>query len=128
MQEIGLKMKKLEIVEHNCINFLDTLYALQEEECKELGIPVPPHGTPIELPDGRESIFHRLWEELMENQWGNQQFCNDSFYRVSFETMEYGTVYEDDLSDDLIKLLEYTRDALNPDGEGFAFLLFNVSW
>jgi len=122
----------MEIKEYKCIDFLETLYALQQKECEELGIPVPEPGQWLKLPDGREDIFHRLWDKLMQDQWGNQQFTNDCFYRVPFETYEDGTIVnindEDDLSDDVKTLLEYTKEALNDGGDGFVFLLFYVSW
>jgi hypothetical protein len=118
----------LKIQTLKCINYLDVLYALQEQECDELGITKLPPGYAYVLPDGRSGIKERLWDELREDQYGNQQFNNDSFYRVVFDLDSDGVVYEDYLSDDIKKLLHYCRDALNDDGAGTAFLLFDVCW
>lgn len=118
----------MEITNLKCIVFLDVLREMQKMECDELGLEYPSPGQSRPLPDGRDDIFYRLWEELMQDQWGNQQFNNDSFYRVPFEGKEGGTVYTEDLSNDMIKLVEYCVDALNDDGAGTKFLLFDVSW
>lgn len=123
----------MEIVELKCINLGDTLDALQAQECKELRVPVPLPGHVARLPENHgEGIRRRLWREIIADQWGNQQFTNDSFYRVSFELDENDEVYEDDLSADMKKLLNYCRPALNL-GEpkfiiGDAYLLFDVMW
>lgn len=107
------------------VNLLEVLYELQGIECKELGIKNPDRGQHLKLPDGRDGIFQRLWDEVRQDQWGNQQFTNDSFYRVSFEDGDDG-IYTDDLSDDMKVLLEHCRPALN--GDDYPFILFDVCW
>lgn len=122
----------MDIVELKCINLGDTLDELQEQECNDLDLTVPLPGHAFTLPDGRDGIRRRLWREVISDQWGNQQFTNDSFYRVSFELDENDEVYEDDLSEDMKKLLDYCRPALNLGEPAFiigdAYLLFDVMW
>lgn len=113
----------------HCINFIETLKELQANEWHELGLDVPTRGDCKILPDGREDIYHRLWEELSERQWGNQEFSNDSFYRVPAELNDDGTLYADNMSDDKRKLFEHCFRAWNADGSGnLIFLLFDVCW
>lgn len=121
-------MDKPTTTELNCIDYFDTLYALQKQECTELGIPIPQQGQCIALPDGRDDIKRRLHLYLSGDQWGNQRFNNDSFYRVPFEEDENGEVYEDDLTPDMKLLLNYCKDALNVDVYRAPFLLFYICW
>ena len=64
------------------IFMLDVLYELQRQECEELGIEEPPHGTSYNLPDGRENIMQRLWVEISETELGGQRFSNDSLFKM----------------------------------------------
>jgi len=118
----------MKITTLKCVELLEVLYELQKMEYDELGLECPSQGQYIRLPDGREDIKHRLWDEIIQDQWGNQQFNNDSFYRVPFEATRAGVIYTEELSDDMIKLVQHCADALNNDGAGTAFLLFDVCW
>lgn len=106
------------------IPLLDTLYELQLLEWMEGSGSdiVPQRGQSIKLPDGREDIKHRLWDEIRQDQYGNQRFNNDSFYRVPFEDGD------EDISDDMKILKHYCKEALNREDEYSSFLLFDVCW
>jgi len=121
-------MSNLEITNLKCIKLLDTLYELQHREWQLFDLPTPGHGHRVYLPDGREDIFSRLWGEITEDQYGNQRFTNDSFYRVSFERHTDNTLALEDKSDDMRQLAEYCKEAINSDSGGMAFILFEVSW
>ena len=108
----------MKVTELKTVDLLEVLEGLQEIECKSLGIEY----SREPLPDGSEPIFDRLWEIIRQDQYGNQQFCNDSFYRVTFEEDH------EDIDPDLITLRDYCREAMNSDEGGLEFILFFVCW
>ena len=119
----------IEVTHLKSVPLMDVLYQLQATECEDLGVEIPQRGQRIKLPDGRDMIDQRLWTEIIQDQYGNQQFNNDSFYRVPFEVDRDGNLYEDDYTQDMIKLFNFCKanNALNDDGY-HAFILFDVCW
>jgi hypothetical protein len=115
----------MKITTYKTIDLLETLYELQHLECEELGIESPMPGTRGKLPDGREMIYRRLWDQVRQDQHGNQEFGNDRFYIVTFE----GEVCIENGDDpDMIKLYHHCKDALNDFGCGMEMLLFYICW
>jgi hypothetical protein len=100
------------------VNFVDTLRDLQDKEWKSYRLLTPEKGQVIELPDGREDILGRLWNEISSSRFGNQVFNNDSIYRYIFPTIN-----GEPMSEDLQKLYDYCKEAIINEE-----LIFKVSW
>ena len=114
-------MKKPQTKTIQTIVLLDVLRYLQRNECAEFGISFDPHQCHFTLPDGRDSIFDRVWNLVRDHYHGNQQFCNDSYFRYVFGYEEYRT-------DDENKLYEACSEALNDINDEFEQVLFEVCW
>lgn len=71
------------------VNFLDMLRILQEEEWSALGLETPAPVEARKLPDGREDIHGRLWEEFCNHWHGNQQFGNDRYFIYGFSDEDF---------------------------------------
>jgi len=108
------------------ISMLDVLYELQRRECEELGIENHPPGTSFSLPDGRDNIKQRLWDEISDTIHGNQRFANDSLFMMYVD--EDGGEFE--FSDDVLKMRQLCRDngATNICGAGAEYIVFDTSW
>lgn len=111
----------IEVKQMKTVVMLDVLRELQRVECVELGIAQPPGYVSYKLPDGRDNIKQRLWDELANSRYGNQQFTNDSYFIFSVDD-------ELDHSEDVLKMKELCREAINRDINGYETLLFEVCW
>jgi hypothetical protein len=119
-----MSVPKLKIENAKIVDLCDALRILLIKECEEYNIPIPERGSSIDLPDGRETIDSRLWDEIIDTRHGNQIFSNDTIFILT-ATDEEGT-----FSEDKKKLIEFCKDAINYDPilKGFGKLYFNVSW
>jgi hypothetical protein len=100
------------------VNFTMTLRALQVREREALGLAPPDTSQNINLPDGKEDIFHRLWERISSKRFGNQIFNNDSIYRYVFPSIN-----GEPLSEDEQVLYDYCKEAVVENT-----IFFDVSW
>lgn len=114
-------MKKPKVTTIQTIVLLDVLQYLQYIECKELGVECNKHTNHFTLPDGRDSIYDRVWNLVRDSYHGNQQFCNDSYFLYVFDD-------EEDRTDDENKLYEACSEVLNNVTDEFESVLFEVCW
>jgi hypothetical protein len=119
-----MSVPKLKIENAKIVDLCDALRILQAKECEEYNIPLPSGGSSTQLPDGSDTIDKRLWDEIIDTNYGNQQFSNDTLY------IYYATDEEVTFSEDKKKLIELCKDAINYDPilKGIGKLYFNVSW
>lgn len=122
MLYVDLTMKT-KIKEVKIIDLLDVLYELVDIENKELGLEPHDKSFSYKLPDGRDNIKTRIWKVLCDSNFGNQIFCNDSYFRYPFN-VKYG---EDFRCEEEKILYEHCKDALN-DTTFTEDLIFWVSW
>ena len=65
------------------LDYLEVLDYLQELEFKKLNIPIEPIcNNSYRLPNGLKAIKNRMNEYIIKSCYGNQQFCNDSLFRL----------------------------------------------
>ena len=113
MKPTHYKKKVLDLLE--CLRYL----AIKESE--ELGTQYN-SGCPT-YSNGARTLHDRLWVNIIKDQWGGQQFTNDSFYRW--------VPNWDDLSEDENKfLVEFgsSKNEEDPDCREYDYFLFNVCW
>ena len=97
---------------------LESLRYLSELEAYERGTKFIIGCSKYE--NGETNIQQRLWKIIIQDQYGNQQFTNDSFYRWTDVTP-----WAD--HPDVITFMKHYPYAINDTGEN-AFVLFDVSW
>lgn len=100
------------------VNLLEALRELQKEEWAKFNEEAPSLGSSKDLPDGREDIRDRLWDEISEHYHGNQKFTNDSLFIYVFPSIN-----GEPLTEDMEKLYDLCKDAIVDDR-----LVFEVSW
>lgn len=108
----------LEIQTKPIVNLINVLRDLQFTEWKQLGLKAPENGQVINLPDGNEDIYFRLFDVISNSRFGNQIFSNDSLFIFVFPSINGET-----MSEDLQKLYDYCKDAIVEE-----HLYFQVSW
>jgi hypothetical protein len=106
------------------INLLDAINYISELEAKEKGTKFTKGVR--RYADDSTSFHRRFWDQVIEDQHGNQQFSNDSFYRFTClgiaDVEEYG-----EATDETKLFLKHFPDCVN-DLEGNPYILFDVSW
>lgn len=112
------------------INFLEVLDHLQELEFKRLNIPIEiVYNNSYRLPDGSKCIRHKMCDYIKDSCHGNQQFCNDSLFRL-----QLSDCIEEDI--DLTRpdvpyedLLLFDKFKKYVNGERYdRFFVFDVCW
>jgi hypothetical protein len=103
------------------ISLLDCLTYLSVLEAHKLGTKYIP-GCPT-YANGTRALLKRLWEKIIKDQWGSQQFTNDSFYR-------WIPNWENPSEDERKFLAEFKgeENSDEEDHEEYDYFLFDVSW
>lgn len=113
-------MKKPQSYGLKVINLIECLEYLNEIEAKEKGTECLRGCRTYK--NGEVTIERRLWTLIIKDQYGNQKFSNDSFYR-------WTDIADDTDNPDIQTFLKYFKDAVNEgeyDDENF--VLFEVCW
>ena len=102
------------------LDMMDCLDYLSELEANEKGTEVICGSSKYK--NGEETIKNRLCNLIKQDQYGNQRFTNDCFYRwkdVAAETKD----------PDVVTFLNHFGDSVNHGKyEDDAFILFDVCW
>ncbi len=106
------------------IELLESLRYITELEAKERGTESIIGCATYK--DGTPTYQDRMWSQIIQDQHGNQQFSNDSFYRFTSlgleDVEEYG-----EATDEVKTFLEHFPDCVNKETYS-SYILFDVSW
>jgi prophage maintenance system killer protein len=101
---ISHEVEKVEKVNQGSVVILiKALNELQAKEWKSLGFEPPEPCQVIELPDGKEDIYRRLWNIFCKDK----RFSNDILFTYTFPSLNGET-----LTSDLQALYDYCADAI----------------